>query len=195
MLVGSNADTCVKMDGEEVRVGDLMTELFKNRHEGPLPGEKWAEIPNAPGYRVSNLGRVRGKHHLLRPAPDTIGHLQVILMVNGKRMCQRVHRLVAQAFIPNPQNLPVVNHIDGDKNNNKATNLEWCTQEHNVWHMVNVLRRDLRRKPVRCVETGKTYRSLAAASRDVGVSPQSIASVANNQPHCFTAKDLHWEWD
>lgn len=193
--VGADADIMVEMDGGKVKLGDLMVELFNGRHEGPLPEERWVDISEAPGYKVSNLGRVRGKHHLLSPSPDTIGHLQVIFMVDGKRVCQRVHRLVAQAFIPNPHNLPVVNHIDGDKANNAAANLEWCTQEYNVWHMVNVLGRELKRKPVRCVETGKTYRSLAAASRDVGVSPQSIASVANHQPHCFAAKGLHWEWD
>lgn len=193
--VGANADTKIEMDGEEVKLSEVVASAFKTNHEGPLPQEEWAPIPNAPGYNISSLGRVRGKHHLLTPSPDTVGHLQVVLMVQGKRVCQRVHRLVAKAFLPNPQGLAVVNHKDGDKTNNSVANLEWCTQRYNVWHMLNVLKKDVRAKSVRCVETGVVYKSLAEAGRDVGVSPRAIASVADHQPHYFTAKGLHWEWD
>ena len=107
--------------------------------------EIWKDIEGYEGkYRVSNLGNVMvmwranqykdhtGKPHLLSPAKHRQGYLTVYLCKDGKRSRKYyVHRLVAEAFIPNPDNLPQVNHKDEDKSNNCIENLEWCDGKYN----------------------------------------------------------------
>lgn len=101
--------------------------------------EIWKMIPGYEGlYMVSNLGRVKslnynhtGEEAILKPIKLKHGYLCVHLVKNGKTFQLKVHRLVAMAFIPNPNNLPCVNHKDEDKANNCVDNLEWCTYEHN----------------------------------------------------------------
>ena len=82
-------------------------------------------------YAVSNRGRVAGTKGIMKPYDNGYGYLVVEFRKNGKKKHLRVHRLVAEAFIPNPENLPEVNHIDEDKHNNDETNLEWCTSSYN----------------------------------------------------------------
>lgn len=87
-------------------------------------------------YEVSNFGNVKslwyGKDKILKPQADGGGYLFVWLCKDGKQKIHKVHRLVASAFIPNPDNLSQVNHKDEDKTNNRVDNLEWCTQEYNL---------------------------------------------------------------
>lgn len=94
-----------------------------------------SEIKNFPGYYVDRGGVIYSSksEHLreLKQYPKTHGYLYVTLFRDGKRYYLRVHRLVAEAFIPNPDNLPEVNHKDEDKTNNFAFNLEWCTSHDN----------------------------------------------------------------
>ena len=99
--------------------------------------EIWKDIKGFEGkYQVSNLGRVRGfvrvKGKILSYHPSSDGYLRAELRKDGKKIRFYVHRLVAQAFISNPDNLPEVNHKDEDKTNNKVDNLEWCTHEYNI---------------------------------------------------------------
>lgn len=86
-------------------------------------------------YEVSNLGRVRSTSYkgirYLKPAKMKNGYLNVILCVNQKKVHKNIHRLVAEAFIPNPLNLETVNHKDENKNNNIVSNLEWLSSEDN----------------------------------------------------------------
>ena len=105
--------------------------------------EEWKDIEGYEGlYQVSNLGNVRALKfyhsrnniHLLKPTVNKYGYCVVGLHKDKKVKQYRVHRLVAIAFLPNPDNLPYVNHIDCDKTNNSLTNLEWCTQSENVKH-------------------------------------------------------------
>lgn len=111
--------------------------------------EIWKDISNYEGlYQVSNLGNVRSLSHirkngkketqkylskgrLLKPAIQSVGYKFVVLSKQGKTKGYRVHRLVAEAFIPNPDNLPQVNHKDENKLNNNVNNLEWCTVAYN----------------------------------------------------------------
>ena len=94
--------------------------------------EEWRDVPGYEGlYEVSNFGRVRRNGKILKPSKDKDGYLQVSLSKNGIKTTT-IHRLVARAFIPNPQNLPQVNHKDEDKTNNTVDNLEWCTREYNM---------------------------------------------------------------
>lgn len=104
-----------------------------------LPKQCWKDIPGYEGkYQVSNTGRVRslnymrtGKSKVMKPSTNKLGYKGVGLRKNGKCTKYYIHRLVALAFIPNPLNLPQVNHIDENKTNNVVWNLEWCTQEYN----------------------------------------------------------------
>lgn len=113
-----------------------------------LDGEEWRDIVGFEGsYIVSSYGRIislsspitAGKLHytrkpkLLNLTHDTNGYISVGLSI-GKNKSKRmkVHRIVAQAFLPNPKNLPIINHKDENKTNNRVDNLEWCTTAYNV---------------------------------------------------------------
>lgn len=98
--------------------------------------EIWKPILNYEGlYEVSNWGRVKsirfGKERILKPGTNKYGYSIVILCKNGKVKSFSVHRLVAEAFIPNTHNYPCVNHKDECKTNNNVNNLEWCTYTYN----------------------------------------------------------------
>ena len=89
--------------------------------------EIWKSHPYIPAIEVSTLGRVRtlkGCYYAITPGKN--GYLRVCFRVNGKLVSKLVHRLVAETFIKNPNNLQGVNHKDGDKTNNEAGNLKWC---------------------------------------------------------------------
>lgn len=108
--------------------------------------EKWKKISGYKYYLISNLGRVKsindkgnwGDGRILKTIVRKSGYCVVNLWSysgSDKKMKQhKVHKLVANAFIPNTKNKPIINHIDGDKENNKAANLEWCTHSENMVH-------------------------------------------------------------
>ena len=110
--------------------------------------EEWRPVVGYEGlYEVSNTGRVRSVDRYIKNGHSSYrlhkgkvisllkgeyGYIQVNLYYNGKNYKKYVHRLVAQAFIPNPDNLPQINHKDEDKTNNRVDNLEWCTAKYNI---------------------------------------------------------------
>lgn len=101
--------------------------------------EKWKDIQGYENlYQVSNLGRVKslhwGRSKILSPRNYGRGYQHVWLSKNSKRTSPAIHRLVANAFIDNPKNLPFVNHIDNTPPNNRSDNLEWCTAKGNMEH-------------------------------------------------------------
>ena len=116
--------------------------------------EIWKDIEEFKGlYQVSNLGRVRSidrlityrtgtkrltKGTILTIGQNKLGYQQVSLSKNDKMYSRRVHRLVANAFIENTKNYKEVNHIDGNKKNNKVENLEWCNRSQNMQHAVRL---------------------------------------------------------
>jgi len=91
--------------------------------------EQWKTIPDFENYQISNLGRVRRGHRLLDPC-FTYSYFYVSLCVNSKKRNRYVHRLVAQAFLPNPDNKKKVIHIDRDVENNRVENLRWVTHQN-----------------------------------------------------------------
>lgn len=109
--------------------------------------EVWKDIPGFEGYyEASTLGYIRSKErlvkykkdgvrimksHILKPKIMNKGYYEVILSKNNKQHSYRLHRLIATTFIPNPNNLPYINHIDENKLNNSVSNLEWCTPKYN----------------------------------------------------------------
>lgn len=126
--------------------------------------EIWEDIINfEDSYQVSSLGRIRSKTRkincangatrtikgkIINPQKQNSGYLTVGLWKNNICHTTLIHRLVAQAFIPNPDSLPDVNHKDGNKHNNELSNLEWCTKTENMLHAVRTGIMDNQRKIV-----------------------------------------------
>lgn len=103
--------------------------------------EEWRVIEEAPNYEVSNLGKVRNKklNKPVRPFTNNAGYHQVVIRSNKKNLYRLVHRLVAIAFIPNPNNYSEINHKDFDKDNNTVENLEWVSHTMNMKYNINRL--------------------------------------------------------
>lgn len=112
-----------------------------------------------------NVIRVKDKKEMLQQK-NKFGYMNVSLRRNGKQKQYKVHRLIAQAFIPNPQNKEQVNHIDGDKTHNVVWNLEWCTCKENINHAVKT---GLHPKctPVRIIETGQIYPDITSCAKNI----------------------------
>lgn len=143
-----------------------------------LANEIWKDIPGYEGrYRISDQGRVYSTlRGTLKPYKTRDGYLIATLTRGGHRFRIGVHRLVASAFIPNPEGKPQINHIDGNKENNSPGNLEWVTCSENNLHRRRVLNGGGGRAPkaVMCLNTGKTYRSLTEAAKAKCVPVEKI---------------------
>lgn len=153
-------------------------------------------------YEISNLGRLKsykvsadGK--ILSLTNKTGDYIKVVLQGIGKeRKSVGLHRLVAQHFIPNPGSLPEVNHIDGNKQNNQASNLEWCTRPYNAAHarkmhpdMLNgMVLYNKAIRPKRIIQITKdgrivdTFTTAINAEKQTGVCARNILQVANRTP-------------
>lgn len=121
--------------------------------------EIWKPIKGFCGYEISNLGRVKSfrvdniNGKIMKPYKTTKGYLQIDISLDGRKRKNRkhlaVHRLVAEAFLPNENNLPQVNHKDEDKENNCVENLEWCDNDYNahygnhIENVANAIRTDI----------------------------------------------------
>lgn len=108
-----------------------------------LDGELWRNIEDyGSDYQISTFGRIKSSKNrhkkILAPFVDKDGYLQIALSKNGNVKKFKIHRLVAQAFISNPNAKPQINHIDGNKMNNHVGNLEWCTDRENNRHAIKM---------------------------------------------------------
>lgn len=134
--------------------------------------EVWKEVPGYEGlYQVSDKGRLRGpRGDLKKPSRNYNGYLRVNLYKHGEYHQKCLHVLVALAFIPNPENKPEVNHINGKRHDCRAANLEWCTRAENQQHRRKVLSSggSTKKRRVLCTTTGTTYESLSAAATSTG---------------------------
>lgn len=103
---------------------------------------------------------MKRKEKILKPLKITKGYLGIRIYNNSNAKTFKIHRLVATYFISNPNNLPQVNHIDGNKENNKATNLEWCTQTENMQHSYRIGLRNKEKLREHMRKIGKSKRGL-----------------------------------
>lgn len=127
-------------------------------------------------YEISNDGRVRraDTKKELKPFLNSSGYYQVTLCVNYEKKYVLVSRLVAQAFIPNPENLPFVNHIDENPRNNRVENLEWCTAEYNSnWGTSKFRRNETKKKELVEVD-GVIYKTRKEATEKTGLSTYKL---------------------
>lgn len=164
--------------------------------------EIWKDVKGFEGlYQVSNLGRVRSldrrknnhffRGRILRQPKDKDGYCLVTLNDGKRSKMGRVHRLVALAFIPNPENLPEVNHIDENKENNRIDNLEWCTTKYNLTYgsrkgmMSGTKNNHAKLTEKEVVEIRKIYKEgdsqygQSALGKRYGVSHIQIANIVN----------------
>lgn len=148
--------------------------------------EEWRPIRGYMPYEVSNMGRIRRDGHVLVPLKYPDGYLHVQLYLDGNMKNKRIHRLVAEAFIPNPLNLPQVNHKDENPLNNTIWNLEWCSPKYNSNYGTRPARiAQARSKPVlQLDENGnvlKEWPSAKVAAEALGMSWRNISSVCYGQ--------------
>lgn len=148
--------------------------------------EKYIVIENFNNYGVSNLGNIKnlktGK--VLKPSLQKNGYLTYTFCQNRIRKTFRIHRLVALYFIDNPNNLPYVNHKDGDKTNNKVDNLEWCTAKENDDHARRTGLK-VQEKPVIAenIISGETltFKSVTEAGAFLGINKGTISKVLHGK--------------
>jgi hypothetical protein len=173
--------------------------------------EIWKPLKDYEGlYEVSNMGRVRSlikrgnaKQKIRKTGFDIrTGYITVQLTKNNKPLTKRVHRFVAETFVPNPMNKPVVNHIDGNKKNNKGSNLEWMTYSENTLHsfknglqkkifgdynyITKIKTQDVL-KIRELINLGKTNREIA---KIYGVNPSQISRIKTGKRRKELCNDI-----
>lgn len=160
--------------------------------------ERWKQIKNYTNYEVSDKGNVRNalNGQILKPTLNTWGYLSVTLCSEKKRKNKTVHRLVAEAFVSNPNNLPEVNHKDENKENNSVENLEWVTKKENINHGTRTKRANEKKfkKVCQYSESGaliKVWESLKEAEK-AGYHHSAISAC------CYGKREFHrgykWGW-
>ena len=157
----------------------------------------WRRVSLNPKYEVNETGEVRhiDRKQILKQQINRYGYPTVVLSIShGKRQYPSVHRLVAEAFIPNPDNLPCINHKDEDKTNNSVPNLEWCTVQYNSTYGTTIERSAAkRRKAVIATKDGvpvKRYTSIRDAAQDIGIEDGYISAVLHDRQK--TAGGFGW---
>lgn len=146
-------------------------------------------------YGITSCGRVWSytSNKFLSITKNKFGYPQVLLWKNNKCKSFRVHRLVATAYIPNPDNLPQVNHKDEVKTHNWINNLEWCTAKYNTNYGTGVKRSAQKRSiRIRCIETGEEFESLMDCCRKLNLSIGNLSGHLNGSTKRSHVNGLHF---
>lgn len=182
-----------------------------------LEGEEWRFIHESNNaFMVSSFGRVASMSReikcynasktktapkLLKPQANWGGYLRIRLIARPYDKTKLVHRLVAEQFIPNPNNYPYIDHLDGNKSNNKASNLKWCTRSMNMMNPITRIRNSNARKgkttsnarPIIQIKDGvviNTFQSVAEAANKYNLSTGTLCDCCKNQNHTY--KGYNW---
>lgn len=134
------------------------------------------QIAGFEDYTINVDGSIYSKHRkrFLKPCKGSHGYFKINLMKDKKSCNKLVHRLVALTFIPNPNNLPDVNHIDGNKENYGISNLEWCTASYNTQHAYRTGLFSDKCNPLYDIKTGERYYSIRQAAKALGINPITL---------------------
>ena len=177
-----------------------------------MESEIWRPVKGYEGfYEVSNCGKVRSVSHevksryktrittgkLLKQIEDKDGYYKVSLSKNNIRRSKFVHRLVAEAFLENPNMFPVINHKDENKKNNKVENLEFCTVAYNTAYNNSLLKRAKKRsKPIKAVKGNEVlfFDSIAEAGKILGVKHGNISGCLHKRYGRKTLKGYSFEF-
>lgn len=167
--------------------------------------EIWSSISGYKHYQISNFGRVKSLPRFTKngrcltekilAASNNGEYKKIYLCENNTKSRFYIHRLVACAFIPNPENKPEINHKNGIKTDNRVENLEWVSKSENLQHahkigIVPKFKRTARKIPVICIETGKKYKCCLDAERQTGIC---VVSIRNNIKGKYkSAGGFHW---
>lgn len=178
-----------------------------------ISGETWKDIVGFEGlYLISNLGRIKcvgrdilykdhmGRTHKMRvkekikaQQTQSNGYRFAALWKDGRSHYVTTHRAVAEAFLPNPKNLRTVNHKNGVRTDNRLENIEWASYSDNLIHSMYTLGRiNSLGKPVLCIETGETYRSVRDAAQRSGGKEHNLRHHLRGHSRLF--KGNHWKF-
>lgn len=185
--------------------------------------EEWRDVKGYEGmYQISNYGRVKSLGRIDRLGQkvdekmrnqqiDKNGYKSVMLSKDGNRKRYLVHRLVAEAFIPNPNNYPQINHKDENKINNKVNNLEWCDRKYNMNYGTRSKRQSEnlkgkyvggnhpKSKKIKCITTGETFGGIREACRKYNIHSSDVSKCCRGKlnyvgKHPITGEKLVWQY-